>query len=704
MTLGAPKPDADVAFFAHSGSLASDYLSVDWSQTAVGAVESWPMSLRTAVAICIGSRLPMLLWWGPTFTWFYNEAYLPIIGERHPRSLGARGDIWPEVWDVVGPIVRGVYDSGEATSATDQVFYIQRHSFQEAAYFTYSHSPIRDEAGAVGGVFMALTETTGRVLSERRLKALSAVGTISPDLDPRELCTATLGVLSTLLDLAAAGVWHGGPGRWEKVAEFGRAIELGPDLLDGQAGMDVTVIRSAKDTIVAAPLPAPSASGPMLLLVRPEHHLSLDDDFLEFVRVIGKHLGDRVESATVVAGHAARAELLVAATTLGASSLEPDELLRRLAGLVVPAVSDWCGVYTPADSEFRRVVLVGPTGRLDDLVGGRIVASADLGDGGIVRRVLTTGASELISDTASDARGDVAVRLARGIGSILAVPLIAGGQTLGVLTLARQLDREPLGFADVTLAEELAGRAAPSVHNAVRYQRERRTAEILQRSLLPVLPELADLELAARYLPGDADIAVGGDWYDVIAVRPGRVAVLVGDVMGHGVQAAAMMGQLRAAVRAYTQLDLGPARVLSLLDRLVQQLDEENLATCLYGIVDSTSSSITLASAGHFAPFTKPADHDSVALDLPSGPPLGTGWTHYRQTAHSVPAGTVLALFTDGLVESRDKTIDDGLERVRAALDDGPQSLQALADHVIERMADHHARDDDTALLLMRAR
>jgi serine phosphatase RsbU (regulator of sigma subunit) len=164
------------------------------------------------------------------------------------------------------------------------------------------------------------------------------------------------------------------------------------------------------------------------------------------------------------------------------------------------------------------------------------------------------------------------------------------------------------------------------------------------------------------------------------------------------------MGQLRAAVRAYTQLDLAPARVLSLLDRLVQQLDDENLATCLYGIYDASSSTLTLASAGHFAPFTKLTDNDSVALDVPAGPPLGTGWADYVQTAHSLPVDTTLALFTDGLVESRHHGIDDGLNHVRRLLDSGPRQLQALADHVIENMAGHHPRDDDTALLLIRVR
>lgn len=160
-------------WLADGGEMGELIRSLDWSKSAIGPLDSWPQSLRTAVSICLNSRFPILIWWGPELVKIYNDAYRQVLGSKHPRSMGARGrDVWPEIWDIIGPMLEGVLRDGVATWSDDQLLMLERNGYPEECYFTFSYSPIRDESGGIGGVFCAVTETTGRVLSERRLRAL----------------------------------------------------------------------------------------------------------------------------------------------------------------------------------------------------------------------------------------------------------------------------------------------------------------------------------------------------------------------------------------------------------------------------------------------------------------------------------------------------------------------------------------------------
>src|SRR5579859_1530189 len=163
---------------AGGGEMEALMRSLDWAQTPIGPVESWPQSLRTSVSICLASRFPMLIWWGPELVMLYNDAYRPMLGaSKHPRSMGQRGrECWPEIWDIIGPMLEGVLTRGEATWSNDQLLPLDRNGYVEECYFTFSYSPIRDESGGIGGVFTAATETTGRVLGERRLRTLRELG------------------------------------------------------------------------------------------------------------------------------------------------------------------------------------------------------------------------------------------------------------------------------------------------------------------------------------------------------------------------------------------------------------------------------------------------------------------------------------------------------------------------------------------------
>ncbi|MCM9076544.1 MULTISPECIES: SpoIIE family protein phosphatase [Streptomyces] len=301
--------------------------------------------------------------------------------------------------------------------------------------------------------------------------------------------------------------------------------------------------------------------------------------------------------------------------------------------------------------------------------------------------------------------------------SLIVVPLTARGLLLGLLSLWRAKRPEPFEEDDLTLAEEFAARAALCIDNARRYTQQHRAALTLQRSLLPQeLPEHSAVEVAHLYLPADPATGVGGDWFDVIPLSGARVALVVGDVVGHGLHAAATMGRLRTAVHTLAGLDYAPDEVLSHLDDLVNRLAEEQEpadgrpggrqivgATCLYAVYDPTSRRCTLARAGHLPPAVVASDGTVSLPDLPEGPPLGLGGLPFESAELELAEGSLLALYTDGLVEARGLDLDLGLARLREALSGPGGSLQETCTAVQEALLPDHP-PDDVALLLARTR
>jgi serine phosphatase RsbU (regulator of sigma subunit)/anti-sigma regulatory factor (Ser/Thr protein kinase) len=286
--------------------------------------------------------------------------------------------------------------------------------------------------------------------------------------------------------------------------------------------------------------------------------------------------------------------------------------------------------------------------------------------------------------------------------SFLLVPLKARGRVLGFVVLTRNPGRAAFDDQDVSLAEELAARAAVCIDNARLYNRERRTALTLQSSLLPArLPAPMGLEIAHRYLPASDLTGVGGDWYDVITLPGGRSALVVGDVMGHGTLAAATMGQLRTAVRTLAGLDLSPAEVLYRLDEMVQELDSLQIATCVYATYDPATARWALARAGHVPPLVVHPDGRTEALELPAGLPLGIGGACFEIRELRLPDEATLVLCTDGLVESRRRDIDEGIAALRAVLGGARRTPEELCDTAIDVLRPNHDRDD-IALLLAR--
>ncbi|WP_441249531.1 SpoIIE family protein phosphatase [Kitasatospora sp. McL0602] len=297
-------------------------------------------------------------------------------------------------------------------------------------------------------------------------------------------------------------------------------------------------------------------------------------------------------------------------------------------------------------------------------------------------------------------------------GAMISVPLRVRGVGLGLAEFWRSPEHTPFGQDDLSLAEELAARAAVAVDNARRYSREHSMATTLQRSLLPgSLPGATALDVAFRYLPARA--GVGGDWFDVIRLPGFRTALVVGDVVGHGIHAAVSMGRLRTAVLNFSALDLPPDEVLGRLDELVAQLDGEaeeaggseiTGSTCMYAVYDPVSGMCSLASAGHLGPALVAPDGSVDYPEVAVSPPLGIGGHPFEVTELRLAAGSQLVLFTDGLVESRNRDLDEGLDRLRSALArDGWRSPDEVCRAVTGAMLPAHPVDD-VALLVARTR
>ncbi|MGW0710853.1 SpoIIE family protein phosphatase [Streptomyces sp. NPDC002643] len=313
---------------------------------------------------------------------------------------------------------------------------------------------------------------------------------------------------------------------------------------------------------------------------------------------------------------------------------------------------------------------------------------------------------EQVDDTAIRriARDDSGAERLRsaGVHSYLAAPLMARGEVLGALSLCRTGNPRPFDDQDLALATELAARAAICIDNARLYGRERDIALTLQRSLLPQEPpHHGCMEVASRYLPAISE--VGGDWFDVLPLKDDKVGLVVGDVMGKGVRAAAIMGQLRTATRALARLDLPPAELLYHLDDLAASLgDSDSLATCLYVVCDPRHGRCEVSRAGHLPPVVVEPDGKAALLDIAAGVPLGVGGVPFTVGQRELAEGTLLALFTDGLVESHATPIDTGLRSLLRLLDGTRLPLEETCDLLLGAL--NREPDDDVALLLARRR
>jgi PAS domain S-box-containing protein len=426
-----------------------------------------------------------------------------------------------------------------------------------------------------------------------------------------------------------------------------------------------------------------------------------------------------------IEAEAARRRLAMIADASGriGTTLDLDRTARELADVAVPELADIAAVDL-----------------LDAVVQGRRT-SLDPAEAAVIRALAVQGYDSAEALEAADPPGQVAryapdrlvtqcvrtaspvmlphvededlARIARspeaaallgraGVHSYLAVPLIARGEVLGALDLKRTRNPLPFNEDDLLLARELAARAAVQIDNARWYQSARDTALTLQRSLLPSHPPVTGgLEVASRYQPAGATSEVGGDWFDVIGLEGCKTALVVGDVMGSGIPAAAAMGRLRTATNTLASLDLDPALLLEHLDKITAGL-EQAIATCVYAVHDPRLRQCRIANAGHLPPVRVRAGRPPELLDLPTGVPLGVGGVPFSTTTVDLEPGDRLVFYTDGLVETRRDSLDDRLDTLLSLLDGPDRPLEEVCDLLLRTL---HEPDnfDDVALLIARA-
>ena len=433
-------------------------------------------------------------------------------------------------------------------------------------------------------------------------------------------------------------------------------------------------------------------------------------DFLEIVadscaqalqRIAAREQADRVSS---------RMAFLAAAAGELSSSLDYEGTLATVARLVVPRFADWCAVDLLRDERLHRLAVahVDPAKvQWAQMLHERYPSQPDAPRG--PWQVIRSGSSELIGEITDEmlvatAIDDEHLRIARELDlrSAMIVPLIAHGRVLGVITLVNAESGQHYGREDLQFADDLAGRAAVAIDNAELHSQTLEAAVRLQQAVLPdALPEVAGWDLAKRYdASGRTD--VGGDFYDVIPLRDGRLVLFVGDVMGRGVEAAAAMAQMRAAVRAFSALDPSPSSVMSSLDTMFARDDADQLVTLLYVVADPARDQLVLSNAGHPAPMVLAPDGTVRQLPEANGCPLGATAGERSEQTVRMSAGETLVAFTDGLIERREIDIDEG----RAKLADlvpmlGQPDLQAALHDLVKALRDPH-HEDDVAVLAAR--
>ena len=409
-----------------------------------------------------------------------------------------------------------------------------------------------------------------------------------------------------------------------------------------------------------------------------------------------------------------RLEVMAEASRILATSLDLDAVLGEVASLMAPAVADGCEIYVIQSDGTIRLAAAHISSRARELFRDQPIPRVDPeDDDGPVARATRSGRTEIeqiTPETLDRLFPDPEIRTAVALAdprSVLVAPLVRHGRVLGALALSTDgSSGRVLGPDDIPLAEEVARRISATVLTVNLYAAQRSAAETLQHSLLPErLPEIPGLAMGARYVAGGPGVEVGGDWYDVITLREGALGLAMGDVVGRGVAAASLMGQLRNALRAYAVDGHGPAETLEKLNDLLHEVgaSELQMATLVFAIFEPESGSLRVANAGHPPPLVVGPDGEATYLAEATGVPLGAvRGARYAETLDAIAPGATLVLYTDGLVEDRSHPLDEGLERLRTAASEGPSDPQELCDTLAKLAAGDMGMRDDVAVLALR--
>ncbi|MBQ0826827.1 SpoIIE family protein phosphatase [Streptomyces tagetis] len=638
-----------------------------------------------------------------------------LFGYRADEVLGQPADrfmVHERHLDQAAELFADVMRTGEGWAGTFPI----RRKDGSTRVVEFRNARLLDKEGNVYGLGLAVDRTTVRRL-ERKMALSDRVISQSP---------IGLAVLDTGLRYVSVNP------ALERINGIPAEEHLGRTVREMLPLVNIDEVEAAVRRVLETgePLVDQSVRGHTPADPHEEHAWSVSLHRLE--DTFGAVLGVAVSITDVTAQYRASVEAETArrrlttiadATARIGSTLELDRTAHELASVAAAGLADLASVdlleavvdgrrtaLDPAEPAVLRTLAV----RAD--AGTEVLPAADP-SGGVApwhpeqlvaqcvrtaRPVLVPRVSWAAPDHVAGDPGADGALPATGVHSYLAVPLIANGEVLGALALRRIGNPQPFGEDDLLLARELASRAAVQIDNARWYQRARDAALTLQRSMLPRHPPVTGgLEVASRYQPAESTSEVGGDWFDVIPLEGGRTALVVGDVMGSGIAAAASMGRLRTATNTLAALNLDPALLLEHLDRTAAGLDQA-IATCLYAVHDPHRRQCRIANAGHLPPVRLRAGCAPELLDLPTGVPLGVGGVGFASTTVDVVPGDRLVFYTDGLVETRQDSLDLRLATLLTLLEGPDRPLEEVCDLLLGTL--HQPENpDDVALLIARA-
>ncbi|AQT80038.1 hypothetical protein B1R94_13345 [Mycolicibacterium litorale] len=703
--------------FVGGSEMAARMAAFDWADSPLGPVSGWPPSLRTAVGICLSSRYPMVIWWGAELVLLYNDAWVPILGpDKHP-ALGLPGrQVWPEMWHIIGRQLHSVLQTGRATFSDDQLLPARRFGYLEEAYFTYSYSAVHDETGAVSGAFTAITETTPRVLSERRLRSLRALS------DATALAASRID--ATLQTVAAAGLAALGDNRADVpfAAVYARTRGEPAARLVSSMGLAEPAALPSPVAEPTAPWWHPAGSGMRSQALLPEWaaavlpganpvgdeppatavilsiqsgdddiagvvliagvtpYRQLDEDFSGYLSLVAAQLGRAVSDAR---GATAEREARQRDATLSrfaavlARSSTPTELLAAAAAHIGGAFPGAKVRIAQWDAHTKRPAVLAFPPADDD--GSEELAAAL----GVARNRSATSVLTVDTDQAT---------------TVLAAPLGAHAAVAMELPVrsARSEDRDLFGL--------LAGHLGQALVIAREFEQHRAAAITLQDAILG--PTELPHGFAVRYTPAVEPFEVGGDWYDLVPLDGDCIGIVVGDCVGRGLPAAAAMGQLRSAAQALLLRTGDPAETLDSLDRFARRVPAAVGTTVFCAVIDQAASTIRYSSAGHPPPIVVGPGTVRTRLERAPGLPLAVADRQPRPEAVAgLAAGATLLLYTDGLIERRHESLTAGIERAAAVLATCAEiHPEEVADQLMTTLAPPTGYDDDVAVLLYRHR
>jgi PAS domain S-box-containing protein len=675
-----------------------------------------------------------------------NQPLADINGLDVEAHIGRRvSEVLPDVGPTVEAMLHAVLESGapisdvEIAGQTPAQPGVERH-------WLASYYPVAGPDGEIAGLGAIVVEITERKRQERVARLSGAVSellAVNPDLnellqraasimvpDLGDSCGIYLlprtGVARRFaiahVDPAMADMLETADARWPLDIE--RMLAMSPDLRAGRPVHARHVGQKLRDLFAQDPEQAEVAErlDVRSSIVAPLH---VGDDVvgllcLDYTGASGRvyqegdvllaeTLADRLVAVlerAYLTAEAARARgrlnLLAAISELLTVGLDTRARLDAVTDVVLPTFGDACAAYLFTNDQLQAVTCK-VVGEGAGLVPGPDVPGANIHGPGAVATAFRTREPVLIRDVPDDL-GEPARLL--GLRSLLVVPLLAQAEPIGVLVFGYSRSERRYAREDLALAREIAGRVAPAVEDAMQFERELETAEALQRSLLPdQLPVLQDADLATRYVPGGVGLKVGGDWYDAVPLRDGRVMLVIGDVVGHGVRAAASMGKLRNVLQ-YSALDgLEPAQVLSRLNAYFCALSDADMATLIVAEYDPAGQRLVYANAGHPPAMLRLPDGTVEALDDGRSMPLcASDQAQYQQAERDLPAGSTLVLYTDGLIERRGESLDVGLGRLAKKLHAAPAAVEDVADALLRDFLADDAPADDVAMLCVRVR